>query len=239
MRSDVAFLLRKYFGGDVHPYEQLAERVRKVARDDAVIVDAGCGRTAPVLRQFASGSRRLIGVDLVDFEGQPDGIELHQGDIGQMPLPDGSVDIVYARSVMEHVDDPEAVYKEVARVLKPGGHFIFLTPNFWDYASLIAWVIPNRFHGRIVRMTEGRDEMDVFPTRYRSNTRRAITRLASLSRLRLEEFTYLGQYPAYFVFSPWLFRLASHYELTLRRFPRLKFLQGWILASLNKPSSGI
>ena len=63
-----------------------------------------------------------------------------------MPLADASVDIAMARSVMEHVTDPERVYGEMCRVLQARRPLHFLTANLWDYASLIAKVIPNRFH---------------------------------------------------------------------------------------------
>ena len=41
-----------------------------------------------------------------------------------IPLPDGSVDVVYARQVLHHVPDPDVVGREVARVLRPGGRYL-------------------------------------------------------------------------------------------------------------------
>ena len=71
-----------------------------------------------------------------------------------IPLEENCVDVMMASSVMEHVTDPARVYGEIYRVLKPGGHFIFLTANLLDYASIIAKLIPNRFHPWIVSKTE-------------------------------------------------------------------------------------
>jgi SAM-dependent methyltransferase len=224
----------KYFAED-HPYRPFENRVQSLLRPEHTLLDAGCGRGAPVLAQYVGKARRLVGVDLVDFERPIPGVELLHGDIGSLPLEAESVDIVMARSVMEHVTDPAAVYTEVHRVLKRGGHFIFLTANLWDYASLIARAIPNRFHPWIVSRTEGRAEADVFPIAYRTNTRSAVVRWSKHADFEVVSFAYLGQYPAYFMFNGFLFLLATGYEKFIRALPVLNFLQGWIFVTLRKP----
>jgi SAM-dependent methyltransferase len=142
---------------------------------------------------------------------------------------------VISRSVMEHVTDPAAVFSEIYRILKPGGHFIFLTANLWDYASLIAKTVPNRWHPYIVAKTEGRNECDVFPVAYRANTRRAISKWARSAGFDTISFRYLGQYPSYFMFNGFLFLLATGYEKLISKTSALQCLQGWILVTLQKP----
>jgi len=142
-----------------------------------------------------------------------------------------------SRSVMEHVTDPAQVYSEAHRVLRPGGRFIFLTANLWDYASLIALAVPNRFHPWIVARTEGRAECDVFPVAYRTNTRRAVEKWARHAGFEVATFRYLGQYPAYFMFNGFLFLLATGYEKLISNVTALNFLQGWIFVTLRKPCS--
>ena len=220
-----------------HPYRTFEHEVARLVRPQDTLLDAGCGRGAPILSRFRGKAARLIGVDLVDFTANHDGLELHTGDLGALPLPDASVDLAMARSVMEHVTDPAAVYREMHRVLKPGGHFVFLTANLWDYASLVAMAVPNRFHPWIVAKTEGRAEHDTFPVAYRTNTRGSIEKWARGSGLEVASFRYLGQYPAYFMFNGFLFLLASGYEKLIRNVPGLKFLQGWIFVTLHKPAA--
>ncbi|MGH7013992.1 MAG: hypothetical protein ACREEL_07535 [Stellaceae bacterium] len=141
--------------------------------------------------------------------------------------------------MLEHVTDPDAIFPpaEIARVLAPGGCYIGLTANKWDYASLAARIIPNRFHPWIVRRIEGRDEQDVFPTAYRVNTRRAVARQATRHGLELTEFRYLGQYPSYFMFNGALFLAATAYQKLLERIAPLHCLQGWIFFVLRKPDA--
>lgn len=227
--------LERYFGDDPHPYQILVEATEQQLGPDSVLLDGGCGRTAPVLKTFAGKVRRRIGVDLVEFTTPIDGIELIRTDMGEVPLPDNSVDVVMARSVMEHVVDPEKVYREMWRILKPGGHFIFLTGNLWDYSALVAILVPNRFHPWIVAKTQGRKEEDVFPVAYKTNSYGAVSKWAKLADFEIKGFRYLGQYPAYFMFNGFLFLLATAYEKLIRRYECLRFLRGWILVTLRKP----
>jgi SAM-dependent methyltransferase len=187
-----------------------------------------------VLVKFRDKARRLIGVDLVEFDAPVDGVQLLNNDLGSIDVDDASVDVIMCRSVMEHVVDPAAVYREMHRILKPGGRFIFLTGNLWDYAALTAVAVPNRFHPWIVARTEGRKEKDVFPVECRTNTRRAVARWASQAGFEIESFRYLGQYPSYFMFNGFLFLLATGYEKLLRRLDALAFLRGWIFVTFRK-----
>ncbi len=228
-------LKERFFRDQEHPYRTFESEVERRLEPDHTLLDAGCGRTAPVLAQYAGRATRLIGVDAVEFRAGAAGLELHRCDLSKMPIEDGCVDVAMARSVMEHLTDPAAVYAEIHRVLKPGGHFVFLTANLWDYASLIAMAVPNRWHPWIVARTEGRREEDVFPIAYRTNTRGAVTRLAREAGFDVASFRYLGQYPSYFMFNAFLFVVATGYEKLIGRFSALNFLQGWIMATLRKP----
>jgi ubiquinone/menaquinone biosynthesis C-methylase UbiE len=225
----------RYFRED-HPYRIFEQEVQRHLRPDHTLLDAGCGRTAPVLAKYKGKASRLIGVELVDFDTAVQGLELYKSDLGAIPIQDNCVDVMMARSVMEHVTDPAQVYGEAYRVLKPGGVFVFLTANLWDYASIIAKLIPNRFHPWIVSKTEGREEHDVFPVAYCTNTRGAVERWAKQAGFEVASFRYLGQYPSYFMFNGFLFLLATGYEKVIRKIPPLNFLQGWIFVTLRKPS---
>jgi SAM-dependent methyltransferase len=226
----------RYFRNEDHPYRHFEREVHGVLRPDHTLLDAGCGRRAPILAKFKGAAARLIGVDLVDFTLQDEAMTLVQGDLAHTGLPDQSVDVIMARSVMEHVSDPDAVYREMHRVLRPGGHFVFLTANLWDYSALIARIVPNRFHPWIVSRVEGRQEHDVFPVEYKTNTQSAVRRLAHTAGFEIRSFRYLGQYPGYLMFNGFLFMLGTLYEKLISRFDALRFLRGWILVVLTKPA---
>jgi SAM-dependent methyltransferase len=239
MPSSLALRMMEHFYGDaVHPYQTFEIEVADaLAPSGGTLLDVGCGREAPVLKKFRGRARELVGVEMVEYRGTGEDVRLLKGSMESLPLPDQSVDVVMARSVMEHVQRPYEAVSEVARVLRPGGAFVFLTGNLWDYAALAANIVPNRFHPWIVSRTEGRAEEDTFPTAYQINTRRKIHQVAAHSRLRVRRFSYLSQYPNYLLFSAPLFLVGMAYEKMVTTIPGLGFLQGWILCTLEKPRS--
>ena len=229
-------LLRKYYGNSTHPYKYYEQKIDSLLKHDGVLMDAGCGRTAPVLRKYLGKAKRLIGVELVEFTDVPSGIETYNTNLAELPLADSSIDLIMSRSVFEHLSDPESVYCEFSRVLRPGGVVVFLTANMWDYGTLVARLIPNHFHAKIVKYTEGRAEEDTFPTAYKTNTRADVERLAKTAGLQVEDFQYLSQYPNYLLFNGVLFFIGMCFEKLISHFEALRFLRGWIIVTLRNPA---
>lgn len=228
-------LLRKYYSTDQHPYRLYEKHVDSLLTPKHVLLDAGCGRAMPVLRTYLGRAKRLIGIEIVEFTDVAPGVEAFQTDLANLPLPAASVDIIMSRSVFEHLSDPQAVYREFSRVLRPGGSIVFLTANMWDYGTLVARLVPNRFHARIVKHVEGREEEDTFPTEYKTNTHADVNRLAAAASLKVASFEYLSQYPNYLMFNGALFFVGMCFERLISRFDALRFLRGWILVTLRKP----
>jgi len=92
-----------------------------------------------------------------------------------LPYEDNRFDIVFAKWVFEHIDTPEFTASELLRVVKPGGIIAATTPNKWGYIGLGARLVPSSFHVRVLsRSQPHRKAEDVFPTRYKLNTPRAL-----------------------------------------------------------------
>jgi len=105
------------------------------------------------------------------------------GDGSALPFQSESFSLVTANMVMEHIEYPDLVLGEIARVLQPGGMFIFHTPNYRNYMTKIAALLSDGLKLQLIRLLEGRKEFDVFPTFYRFNVPKVIlshTRKANL-----------------------------------------------------------
>lgn len=225
-----------FFPSSSHPYRLLDAEIEKRLCTGARILDIGCGKDAALLHKYAAHVESAIGVDPVVKQDIYGNIELYSAQIEDMhAIPDNSIDLGYSRSVMEHVQHPLSVLREIERVLVPSGRYIFLTPNFLDYGSLIAHCIPNKWHASIVSFCEGRQKSDVFPTVYACNTKKTIFALAEKAGLEVNFFSYAGQYPSYLQFNRILHWLGCVYEKCLESTPKLHFLRGWILCCVVKP----
>lgn len=105
----------------------------------------------------------------------------------RMPFAGESFDVVTANMVLEHARDPIAIFHEVRRVLSPGGMFIAVTVYRWHPAVFVASVLlPKTVRSRVARLHDHRPSEDVFPTQYKCNTVRAVTRAAVTAGLQVE-----------------------------------------------------
>jgi SAM-dependent methyltransferase len=134
--------------------------------------------------------------------------------------------------VVEHLNNPDVQFQEVYRVLKPGGLFIFHTPNALGYLTIGARLVPDRFKDRLVYLLDGRNENDVFETHYKANTRRRIGELAEAAGFELTKIKMLVS-EAGFMFVPPL-AVPELVWIRLLMTESLKPLRTTIIAILRK-----
>ena len=89
-------------------------------------LDVGCGRK-PYEKTFFAGAEKYVGMDYLTDRSTPDVV----GSATEIPLGDASFDTVVCTEVLEHVPDPLKAFREMYRVLKPGGYLILSTPMYW------------------------------------------------------------------------------------------------------------
>jgi SAM-dependent methyltransferase len=129
----------------------------------------------------------------------------------RLPFRDASFDLICSAWVLEHLDAPRAFVREVARVLRPGGGFAFVTPNAWSPVTWVIRAIPNGLHPRIMRWHQGRDARDTYPVRYRINTPRTVDRIAAEAGLSREQLVLNGD-PTYLALGERSFRAWAALE---------------------------
>lgn len=139
-------------------------------REGEVVVDLGSGGGLDVFlaSEKVGPAGRAVGIDMtpemVELArrnaakrlegGAHDNVEFHLATIDRLPLADASVDVVISNCVINLAPDKPAVFREIARVLKPGGRLavsdialklplpLELSQDLLAYVGCIAGAIP-------------------------------------------------------------------------------------------------
>jgi ubiquinone/menaquinone biosynthesis C-methylase UbiE len=170
-----------------HPQRHYLGRIGELLQPAARWLDLGCGRNLvpPWLEghevietQLAGAAGLLVGADL-DLAALRDNRSCRLrllANATALPFDDHSFDLVTSNMVFEHIEKPQATLAEIRRVLQPRGRLLIVTPNWLDIVTLLARLVPNRWHPRVVTRVEVREQADVYPTFFRFNNPRAIAR---------------------------------------------------------------
>jgi SAM-dependent methyltransferase len=118
-------------GADPEYTEQILPLVADHLPDGGVLLDVGCGEGQVARMAAEVGGMRVIGVDpamaQVALATERGGGPIYvQGSATSLGVAEGALDAVVACLVFEHIEDLDAALAEVARVLRPGGRFLFL-----------------------------------------------------------------------------------------------------------------
>jgi SAM-dependent methyltransferase len=148
-----------------HGYHRLIDEleldlVRRYGRGGHVF-EAGCG-TGLLLREAAAVARRAVGLDLsrgMLSGARARGLEVVQGSLTHVPLPDASFDLVYSMKVLAHVPPIREAAAELGRLVRPGGHLLLEFYNPWSLRYLAKRL------GGPGHIAAGTTEQDVY-TRY-------------------------------------------------------------------------
>jgi ubiquinone/menaquinone biosynthesis C-methylase UbiE len=125
------------------------------------VLEAGCG-TGLLLREAAKVARRSVGLDLsrgMLGPARARGLEVLQGSLTHLPLPDACVDLVYSMKVLPHIPPIREALAELARVVRPGGHLLLEFYNPYSFRYLVKRL------GGPASIAAGTTDHDVF-TRY-------------------------------------------------------------------------
>ena len=197
-------------------YQRFEAALQETIPSGSLVLDAGCGSGRIFRYELAAGCR-VVGVDIGDEMRDNPNVQLRaRGDIAALPFRDASFDALLASHVMEHLPEPQRALAEMARVLKPGGVVLLLTPNRFHYVPLLAGLLPHRLHVWFNRR-RGIEERDVFPTVYRANTAGKLRRLfegAGFEVVRIDRFE---TEPEYLAFHPLTYALGVGYERLVNR----------------------
>jgi SAM-dependent methyltransferase len=222
--------------------EVYADLVRSYLTAEARLLDLGCGRGGlveqlvegngnvaerPLCEQYSVSSEqysmsreqrieRWVGVD-------PDLASLTQHRLPDLPrlaalsdaLPfrSASFDLIFCSWLLEHLVRPQQTFAEIGRVLRPGGAFVFITPNAHHPLARLNHALGRvgQIQGWLVTGLYGRSAADAFPTTYQANSPDRLRRLGQANDLHLTDLHAIPD-PSYLAFHSLLFRLMCHVE---------------------------
>lgn len=208
--------------------EQYAELVRAHLTNKSQLLDLGCGRGG-LIEQLVETHGRCLLEQTIGLDPDQPSLAEHRlklaastGFSHALPFKDQSFDIVFCSWLLEHLENPQLDLGEIGRVLKPGGVFIFITPN---KRHPIAWL--NQAIGRfsavqdwLVERLYGRVAADTFPTWYKANDEHQLEGyLHKISQdsdieFKIDQLHFIPD-PTYLAFHPVIFRFMCWFETAL------------------------
>jgi SAM-dependent methyltransferase len=213
------------YPGYIDEHERFDALVREYLRPGCDMLDAGAGRGTRYPNRYRDIAARVAGVDLDEAVlSNANLTDAVVADLADMPYDDGSFDLTISKYVFEHLRRPDAVMRELRRVLKPGGHLVIQTPNRWHYMAVVARATPTGFHVWCNRH-RGCEAVDTFPTFYRANDRRSLARLARAGGFRVVRLSAIETKPDYLFFHPIAYRAGVAYERLVNRSESLSGLR--------------
>ncbi len=237
MSRATRYLDRKFYPTVLNNWddELFRYRILESVTAGSVVLDLGAGAGIVESMNFRGIVDRVCGVDLDERVLSNSALdEAKVGSGERIPYDAASFDLVISDNVLEHLDDPEAVFREVARVLRPGGLFLFKTPNKWHYMPIIARLTPLAFH-RFVNRIRGRREVDTFPTRYRANSRAQVADIASRSGLEVVHLETVESRPEYLRISAISYVFGIAYERIVNSSSLFAAFRILLMGVLRKP----
>ena len=225
----------RFEGGTLPFYRLCRENILPHSR----ILEIGAGPTNECSRTL-SGIGHVTGVDIdpnvKNNQFLPQAV-VYDG--RKMPFDDASFDACVSNFVLEHVEYPFEHFREVGRVLRPGGVYCLRTPNLYHYVSMFARLLPHSVHLLVANRLRGmaEDAHDPYPTWFRSNTRGKLRKLCSMAGLGEPAITMLEPEPAYGRIHPLLFYTFMGYERLVNSSAMFQGVRITMLLVARKPAA--
>ncbi len=194
--------------------ELLKNELAKRLVSKSSVLDAGCGHGNYIIDELRDKFSSAIGIDIAP-EVMNKNVCLDKtvvGNIESLPFENNLFDLVTSLWVFEHIECPQKVFTEIARVLKPGGYFALCTPNKKSILIALRRMMNDTIAKYLVKKTYGREENDTFRVYYKTNTIKDITRLAKENKFEIEVLTENTD-PSYTAFNTVTYILSKWFSL--------------------------
>ena len=133
-------------GADAEYEEQILPLAREALAGAARVLDVGTGEGQIARLVVRDGAGLVVGVDPTAAQLQAarergGGVDYARANADALPFADASFDAVVVCLVFEHIADHEPAIAELARVLEPGGRFVFFLNHPLLQAPNSGWIV--------------------------------------------------------------------------------------------------
>ena len=186
-----------------HIYESVIRALVTVGASGNILdFGAGTGTLSEMLCK-ADCFRSVAAVDLVGFESavfKHAKLQWTFADLNEpLPLPDAAFDAIVAAEVIEHLENPRFVVRELSRLVAPGGVVIITTPNNEAFRSFLSLA----FRGHFIAFVD-----QCYPAHITALLRKDLERICREAGFEKVEFTFTG-HGAIPCFTKWTWQKVS------------------------------
>lgn len=214
--------------------EMFRDVILNYVNRQTVLLDLGAGSGRIKHMNFRGVVKIAAGIDLDDrvlANPQLDESKVCAGEC--IDYPDDYFDLVISDNVVEHLDDPVSVFKEVHRVLKKSGLLLFKTPNAWHYVALVSRITPLSFH-KYYNSLRGRIHSETFPVYYKANSLGRIRKIANEVGFDLCKTIFIEDRPEYLRVNAALYCMGILFERAVNSTELLKRYRAVIIGVMQK-----
>ncbi|MFC1663153.1 class I SAM-dependent methyltransferase [Patescibacteria group bacterium] len=168
----------KYYPNFISGGKIYLNTLNKIIANNSIVLDVGCG-TGGLIEKIKEKPKEIIGLD-IDHQALSKNNFITKKILSSaesVPLPEKSIDVVTAEFVIEHLENPNKVFKEIYRLLKTNGSFVFITPNIKNPLMLLSKYTPPWLH-QAYRQGLLKKSDQIYRTYYRVNTYKQLGDLA-------------------------------------------------------------
>jgi ubiquinone/menaquinone biosynthesis C-methylase UbiE len=211
--------LRNYYFSDKEKREARIKRFYSEIPMNGIVLEGACGKISKIRECNLDNSniKTLVGVDLL-FDSVKQNKDLDfkiVADLENLPFKENYFNVVSLPHVLEHLQNPEKVFKEVNHVLKKRGFLLAITKNIYNPLMAVNKFLPIKFRYWVKKniLKSPGKSLDTFPAPYRCNSSKKIRKVLTNIGFEKVEIWYFG-WPLFLTPSLGMFFSMCYEKLT-------------------------
>jgi SAM-dependent methyltransferase len=137
LKNETAFFeLQKLTFADMG-FDRMEKEMKELGEGKPKVLDIGCA-TGVMLSFLRDRGWQTSGVEIspsAEYARNERGLDVHRNNLNDCRFPSESFDLVLASHVVEHLNDPLALFAELRRIMRHGAYLILITPNISGFQA--------------------------------------------------------------------------------------------------------